>query len=211
MDHLVVVAASLPTGVAWVESALDFNLQPGGEHLTMATHNALLRLGETTYLEVISPNPTALPPGRPRWFGLDRLTGDSPPRLATWVARVADIRSILRACSYDFGSIEAMSRGRFKWLITIPPDGSLPGGGAIPTLIEWTVDDHPATGLQDPGCRLSHLDIFSTDSRYLSHMLGCLGLRDSVEVHRLPPGEAPYVEATIDTPHGSRQISGRPT
>jgi hypothetical protein len=39
----------------------------------MGTHNRLLKLGEGFYLELIAIDPQAPPPGRPRWFGLDRL------------------------------------------------------------------------------------------------------------------------------------------
>jgi len=83
LDHLVVIAPDLAAGVSWVESILGVALQVGGEHQRMATHNALLRLGDSTYLEVIAPNPAALNPDEPRWFELDRLSRtsshDSPP------------------------------------------------------------------------------------------------------------------------------------
>src|SRR5690606_1679690 len=71
----------------------------GGEHPRMATHNRLLRLGDTLYLEVIAPNPAAPAPGRPRWFGLDGLGPQSPPSLATWVVRCTDIRASAAAAS----------------------------------------------------------------------------------------------------------------
>ena len=53
-------------------------MQVGGEHPRMGTHNLLLRLGDSVFLEVLSPNPDAPPPSRPRWFGLDALRPDSP-------------------------------------------------------------------------------------------------------------------------------------
>lgn len=49
----------------------------------MGTHNLMLRLGDSSYLEIIAINPAAPAPGRPRWFALDRLAGDGSPRLAT--------------------------------------------------------------------------------------------------------------------------------
>ncbi len=77
--------AALADGVAWVEATLGVPMQPGGRHPTMGTHNALLRLGRSAYLEVIAIDPDAPPPSRPRWYGLDDLAPDAPARLATWV------------------------------------------------------------------------------------------------------------------------------
>ncbi len=69
------------------------------------------------------------------------MKSDTPPRLATWVARTNDIRSTVAACSEPLGNVEPMSRGELSWLITIPPDGSLPFAGIAPTLIEWHTED----------------------------------------------------------------------
>jgi len=117
----------------------------------MATHNALLRLGDTKNLEVIAPNPAALRPDEPRWFELDRMNSDDLPRLATWVARSADIQATTAACNGEFGDIELMRRGSLNWLITIPPEGGLITGGVVPMLIEWHVEKHPARRLEDKG------------------------------------------------------------
>ena len=44
LDHLVVLAPSLASGVAWAEATLGVTPGPGGEHSLMGTHNRLLRL-----------------------------------------------------------------------------------------------------------------------------------------------------------------------
>ena len=44
-DHLVVLAPSLASGVAWAEVTLGVTPGPGGEHPLMGTHHRLLRLG----------------------------------------------------------------------------------------------------------------------------------------------------------------------
>src|SRR5713101_8875649 len=83
--------------------------QAGGEHARMGTRNRLLKLGDSLYLEVISPDPAAPKPGRPRWFQLDELQADAPPRLATWVVRTSDIHATLAACSEPLGNVESIS------------------------------------------------------------------------------------------------------
>ena len=116
LDHIVVAAPTLKSGVEWVRDTLDATPEYGGMHPRMGTHNCLLNLGGQTYLEVIAPDPNAPDPGRPRWFELDSLNRDSPPRLAAWVARSTDIKAAVAAASEPLGVIEPMSRGKLNWL-----------------------------------------------------------------------------------------------
>src|SRR3954467_1512491 len=90
LDHIVITAHDLATGVKHVSDALGVAMQPGGEHPDMATHNWLLRLGDALFLEVIAPNPAAPRPPRRRWYALDDETPATLPRLAGWVARSRD-------------------------------------------------------------------------------------------------------------------------
>jgi glyoxalase-like protein len=206
LDHVVVTASDLAAGVYWVESMLGVALQTGGEHQRMATHNALLRLGDSTYLEVIAPNPAALHPDGPRWFELDRLSAEESPRLATWVARTDDIYGATTACRGEFGDIEPMSRGSLNWLITIPAQGALLAGGVIPMLIEWRTAKHPAAALEDKGCALSQLELFHPNPKAVSKILDCLAIRPEVGIHQAATGTRPYLVAHIDTPQGLRSI-----
>ncbi|MEI7700760.1 MAG: VOC family protein, partial [Planctomycetia bacterium] len=43
LDHLVVTAPDLGSGIEWVEHRLECRMQPGGRHPRMGTHNALVR------------------------------------------------------------------------------------------------------------------------------------------------------------------------
>ena len=152
-------------------------LAGGGVHAAMGTHNRLLKLagGERLYLELIAIDPAALPPGRPRWFGLDdpvlqaRLA--EQPRLIHWVARSDDLQ---REAMPAQGEILPMQRGDFHWRITVPADGQLPANGRLPTLIQWDVPFHPSDRLPESGCTLVALDA--------TH--------------------APELAATLDTPRG---------
>ncbi|MGY3076276.1 hypothetical protein ACVWZZ_002647 [Bradyrhizobium sp. LM6.10] len=99
LDHITVAAKDLAEGVAYVEQALGIAPPAGGAHPLMGTHNHLLRLSETAFLEVIAPNPSAPAPTRPRWFAMDdprtHAALASSPRLMTWVVSTSDIASAL--------------------------------------------------------------------------------------------------------------------
>jgi hypothetical protein len=63
----------------------------------------------------------------------------------TWVARTSDITSGLAKIPHAAGPAITLTRGDLAWLISVPPDGSMPYDGAFPTLIEWPEGPHPAS------------------------------------------------------------------
>jgi hypothetical protein len=209
LDHLVITAGSRAAGMAYVADALGVAMREGGEHPRMGTHNALLGLGEAEYLEVIAADPDAPAPARPRWFELDRHGADAEPRLAAWVVRTDDIHAAVDRSSIPLGQVEAMSRGSLSWLITIPPDGRLPLGGAVPALIEWPTAEHPAASLPDMGCRLEELVIHHVEAERLEEFLKDIGFEGPVTVARPEPNLGPGLTARIRTPTGSVLIAGR--
>ena len=183
--------------------------QQGGEHPRMGTHNLLLPLGETMFLEVIAINPEAPSPERPRWFALDRVTSASKPLLGCWVARTEDIASSLEASTEDLGPAEPMTRGALEWLISIPGDGSLPLGGAAPALIQWKTAIHPASRMLDKGCRLVELKLLHPEPKRLQSLLASLQFGESGPVLSIAEASAPALVAVIRTPSGLR-ILGAP-
>ncbi len=207
IDHLTITAPTLAAGAAYVETVLGVAPQAGGEHPRMGTHNRLLHLGGKCFLEVIAVNPAAMTPERPRWFSLDSLAADTPPRLAAWVASSRDIHADATSCGTPVGVVEPMSRGQFNWLITIPADGSLPLGGAAPILIQWQPGQHPANGLVDHGLSLQSLEIRHPQPAAVDRILIALGLHDAVKLTACAADEAPSLLARINTPGGTRSLS----
>jgi hypothetical protein len=201
-DHLVLAARDLDAGAAWLERHLGVALVPGGKHVRMGTHNRLLGLGDNFYLELIAIDPTAPPPDRPRWFALDRLPAADRPRLIHWVARSDDISRAAASGSEAPGDILPMERGDYRWRITVPPDGSLPGDGLVPTLIQWDVPFHPASRLPDSGCRLMKLEGFHPQPARIRTALDSLGLGSRLDVHPCGNGEPVQLVAYIRTPGG---------
>ena len=214
LDHLVITAPTLQSGADAVAQALGVQLEAGGEHPRMGTHNRLLRLDGTAYLEVIAIDPAAPPPGRPRWFGLDsrpEAGRDQPPaalsRLSTWVLRTPDIKAVSGSSTEELGEILSMSRGNLNWLISVPEDGAPVMGGVAPTLIQWQAEPHPATRLQDQGLALVKLELFHPASARVSRLLLSLGFDDPQVVPLGCSDRAPYLVAHIDTPKGLRTLS----
>ena len=204
VDHLVLACADLAQGARYVREQLGVDVQPGGRHVLMGTHNALLKLAPRAYLELIALDPEGNAQ-RPRWFGLDtpavRARMAAAPFLLTWVASCSDVE---RAARLDpgFGEVIAASRGAFAWRITVPADGSLNCDGVAPSLIQWHGGAHPCDGLEDRGCVLGELVLRHPSPQPLRRLFGELGLDGAV---RLDEGEASIV-ARIDTPRGAVEL-----
>lgn len=202
-DHLVIAAADLPSGVAWLEERLNVSLDQGGSHQAMGTHNALLRLGETSYLEVIAINPEAPAIGRKRWFDLDTPLMQQKlrerPRLIHWVARTTQIEILSNRCPEPIGVVTPMSRGQLEWKITIPEDGELACGGLIPSLIQWPEGEHPISSLPDRGCRLQKFSACCPHPERIEQALFVLGLSGELE---LKVDRESRLIAEIETPTG---------
>lgn len=198
-DHLVFAAHDLDAGAVWLEHHLGVALATGGRHIRMGTHNRLLGLGDNFYLELIAIDPAAEPPGRSRWFDLDRLQASDRPRLIHWVARSDAIESDAAGSAEPLGEVLAMERGDYRWRISVPADGHLPGDGLVPTLIQWDVPFHPAQRLPDTGCRLMKLEGFHPQPARIRTALTALGLGLRLDVHA---GEAAQLAAYVRTPRG---------
>lgn len=210
LDHLVVTAASLAAGATYVRDSLGVDPQKGGEHVRMGTHNMLLRLGDSTYLEVLAPNPDAPVPAVPRWFGLDSMQPGSAPALAAWVVRTTDIRAAVAAATEPLGVIEPMRRGALDWLITIPVDGVIPIDGLAPALIEWHTPSHPAAGLVNHGLALAGLELRHPDPSRVSRLLRSIGMEGPVTVRESRGDVGPSLVASIRAPSGLRALGAHP-
>lgn len=202
LDHLAVAAKYLTPGVNHVSEQLSVTPPFGGEHALMNTHNHLMKLGTDEFLEIISINPAASVPERPRWFALDEFNEDTP-RLITWVARTDDLDAALNATHFINWQALTVSRGELTWRIAVREDGSLPFDGAFPTIIEWPMRPFPGSKMTDFDCSLNALHITHPKADKLVELLSTL-----IDDHRISitQGEETVLSAVIDTPGGPRKL-----
>ena len=208
LDHITVAADNLAAGVGHPEAALGVKIPFGGAHPLMGTHNHLLRLGDSLFLEIVAPDPAAGPLSRRRWFGLDdpaaRAGLAASPRLSTWIVATDDIEKTLREVPHAVGPAVTVTRGELKWLIGVPVDGSMPFGGAFPTIIQWPRGPHPASRMPDLGCSLVSFEITHPEAETIGR---------SLRPHFSDPrvkfsvGDKPSLRATILTPGGEHILT----
>lgn len=203
IDHLVYAAPDLAAGVEKVERLLGVKAIPGGQHPGAGTRNALIRLGEETYLEIIGPDPDQQKPPGPRRFGIDDL---KVPRLVTWAAKDADLEAIVEKAKMhgvEIGHVQSGSRRRpdgvlLSWRLTVST--ALSADGIIPFFIDWGKTPHPAAALPK-GCVLVALRAEHPEASRIRTGLSALGLNLRVDA-----GSAPALIATIRTPHGGVEL-----
>nr|WP_060983980.1 VOC family protein [uncultured Acidovorax sp.] len=217
VDHLVVLAADLASGVAWCERTLGITPTAGGEHPLMGTHNRIFNVSSPAhpraYLEIIAINPgasKAISTSARRWFDMDdaNLQGQVAqhgPQLIHWVASVPDVAATctaLSALDMDRGAVITASRptphGLLQWQITVRDDGLRLMDGCLPTLIQWGAV-HPCDSLPASGVQLEQLALQHPQAATLQAACTAVGVAASVLV---TPGAAPRLSAQLSTPRG---------
>lgn len=206
LDHIVVAAASLEQGGAYLRELLGVEVPAGGVHDAMGTHNLVMQLGDDRYLEVIAIDPGGRTPDRPRWFDLDRQSMRAQlaerPRLITWVVNTPDIGRLATRADFDIGVPTAFSRNALQWEIGLTDDGRLLAGGLLPYCIQWRSQPHPSRLMADLGCRLQKLVIRHHRPQWIAARLDSLGVSHLVEIEEIPDSESPRLTAIIETPRG---------
>ena len=209
LDHISVIAPSLAEGVAHVRACLDIDVPFGRQHQDMGTHNHLLRLGDSVYLEIIAANPEAPRPMHPRWFGLDdqkaiRAAWDNGFRLRGWVARTTDIDCVLSKHEGILGKKTQLAGGGSFFFISIPDDGSLPLGGAAPSVIDRGSRPPSVASMADLGAKLRTVVIEHPNPDQVAELYGRLCIDTPPEVRQ---GEHLRYRAMIHTQAGLRELS----
>lgn len=203
VDHVIYAVPELSAGIKAVEDLLGVRAAIGGKHVGLGTHNALLALGPSTYLEIIAPDPDQDEYRQPRIFGLDDLL---QPRLVTWVARADDLDELAarelgrgqRLGEVLSGSRKNPDGATLTWRFTDP--FAVVAGGVVPFLIDWGESPHPAKTAPS-GARLVRLRAEHPDPNSVRQDLEGLGL--DLPVSR---GAQPALVAEIDCPKGRVEL-----
>jgi hypothetical protein len=209
LDHLTVIAPTLPEGVAHIRESLGIDVPFGRRHRDMGTHNHLLRLSDRVYLEIIAVDPAAPRPARPRWFGLGdetsvRTEWDEGRRLRGWVASTSDMDAALSRHGSRFGEKATLSGTASDFDFTIPPDGSLPGGGLFPSVICRRGAPSPVGSMPDLGAELIAFAIEHPEPDRVREFYDGLAIAGAPVPRR---GARMRYRAIIGTPGGERELA----
>ncbi len=200
IDHVIYLVPDLIEACDDLEQRLGTRPAIGGRHPQYGTHNALLSLGERSYLEVMAHDASLPAPAEGVLFGADAIT---EPRVVTWVLAVDDIRSAMtraQLAGVVLGEASPGHRERpdgevLRWVLSDPRADRF--GGVVPFLIDWGNTPHPARSAPRVG-EVTALRMMHPDAEEVSTALHALGV-DVV----CTPGDRPTLRVTIATSAGS--------
>ncbi|MEM9604513.1 MAG: VOC family protein [Pseudomonadota bacterium] len=203
IDHVAIGAASLAEGLTALAPTLGVTVPTGSKHDAMSTHNAVMRVADGVFFELIAIDPDAPDPGRVRWFTLDDPATQARiavrPRALCWVVNTDDLDAVVAASPVPLGEVVHFQRGDRTWRLTVPADGSLPEQGLIPAFIEWSPGPHPSVAQQDLGVRLRAVRLTHPDPDGFTETLAALGV-----AHLAVLEQGPHALAfEFDTPSGA--------
>jgi hypothetical protein len=208
LDHIAVIAPDLQVGVDWVAECLGVVPPPGGAHGEMGTHNHLLRLGGSLFLEVIAANPAAARPPHRRWFGLDDQVAVAARwrdgrRLVGMVARTDDLPACIASAPDLLGKPMRITRGARSWMFGVRHDGALPLQGAVPHVMDWGAAGPAVIAMPDLGCCLLSLVAEVADPAATRAVHTRMGFENGPELRQ----GLPRLIAAIETPSGVRILT----
>jgi hypothetical protein len=189
IDHLVIGAATLEAGAAWLERHLGVRPAQGGAHPGVGTHNMLLGLGPDQYIEIIAPDPGQPTPAHPRPFDLDdpalKLALEAEPQLIAYVAATPAIDAVVaRLGAAHGGEVRAMRVPGLSWRMAFPPQRQ-DMGNLIPPLIQYD-GVRAAARIPDSGWRLTSLEAQHPDMGALREAIAARGLAEAIKLRQSP-------------------------
>lgn len=205
IDHLVYAVKNLDKAVEFLGTRLGVNPIPGGYHQKFGTKNALIRLNEGIYLEILAIDPKNTEAVRPRWMGVDFLTQD---RLTRWAIRSNELvrdGQILEDYSTGLGTLTNGLRktpdGKLlQWQLLVPL--ASPEVEIVPFSIDWSQSEtHPYEQLPHMDCKLIQLSFTHPQPEVISNIFERLGIQFSIE-----RGDAAALTGTISGPKGSVEL-----
>jgi hypothetical protein len=181
VDHILLGAPNLDAGMAAFEKATGVKPARGGTHPGRGTRNALVSLGNGTYLEIIAPQeqPDATTDM------VKQLQALSSPKLIAWAERVdaASARDALAREGFTLtesqpGSRVTPSGARLDWTTF---DIVTPHISAAPFFIEWgKTTTHPSI-TSPSGCTMAAFEVTDPNADALNRMLKATGMSMRVQ------------------------------
>jgi hypothetical protein len=181
IDHIILGSNDLAKGVDFVSTRTGVQAVFGGVHPGGGTRNALIRLGERQYLEILAPDPD-----QPSVADSLNLRALPAPRLIGWAVHTDNIEETerrIRAGGLEVLDAKAGSRRRpdgrlLSWRIMYLKDNM---NGLLPLFfVEWdAASPHPSVDAPR-GCDLTTFEIWAPNRVDIRHRLDILGLNTPV-------------------------------
>jgi hypothetical protein len=145
-DHILLGCRDLDEGIDYAERLSGYRAEIGGSHPGRGTRNAILKLGERSYLEILATDPE-----QPQLTWYKEIATFEDPLLVGWAVAgknldryAASLRAKGIACIGPTPGTRTNPKGEvFRWRTVMYEDDK---AGILPFVIEWAADSpHPAS------------------------------------------------------------------
>ncbi len=204
LDHLVYCVLDLNRAIERIFKQTGVEATLGGRHLKHGTKNALIHLGELSYLELLAIDNSNSTVKGPRWMGIDLI---SEPKITRWAIHSKDLlsdRVLLKSYNSNMGNLIDGSRKKqdgsiLQWEMLMPL--AHPEVEIIPFMIDWSKSDaHPTNGLQQ-NCRLEELKFYGPNNQKTKDALQAID--NNVQIHEY---KDIAIQAIIEGPRGKMKL-----
>jgi len=204
MDHIVYCVHDLDQAIEDFEVLLGVAPVFGGYHTTQGTKNALINLGNQSYLELLAIDRDNKSVNSDRWMGIDRLT---EPQVTRWSLKSENLESdsqIVKQYNPMMGRIEGGSRKTtngdiLKWGIAMPLAN--PEIEVVPFMTDWSQSGvHPTDNLDD-NCRVMDISFSHPIPQQIEDVFKQLSIDKNVSL-----AEHAGIKIKVECPNGIIEI-----
>ena len=184
IDHIVYAVKNLDHAIQELHELLGVRPVFGGHHKHNGTKNALLNLGNSIYLEVITKDKDNLDIPAPRWMGVDLI---QESKVTRWSLKSTDLKSDAHHLSVyqdNMGVISGGSRQTSKghlleWEMILPL--AEPEVEVIPFMTDWQKSSVHPTDKLETECTLMDIKLSSPNPEKVNPTIKKLNLKMNVE------------------------------
>lgn len=192
IDHIIVGVNNLDTGIAQIKSLTGIEPIYGGVHTGGKTHNALIDLGDSIYLEIVSPTKGN------SYEGLDQLTS---LKTIGWAIRTSNIHKLetmleieqIRMSSPRTGGRKTPNGDKLDWTTMGLEQFGL---DVFPFFIQWNTSAHPTSNAPG-GISFQALEVETKNKIKMDSLLKLIQLDLQVV-----SSEDEKLNLVLDTPKG---------
>jgi hypothetical protein len=209
-DHFLLGISELEKGIEQIAGQTGVRPRRGGVHPYIGTRNALLSLGEASYLEVIAPDPdrdpAILDPAMVERVLRPLLQMESLTPFF-WMIGSTDLDhscGLLEAEGFQLTSPQAGSRLRPDGTVLRWRMSSVHGSGSewLPYIIQWDNSSESPARHSPTGCTLDRFSLSAPDLHLARRFAGCLGMDIPMRESRRPG-----LELALRTPAGRVRLA----
>ena len=204
IDHIVYAVPDLDQAILDFEAKTGVRPTFGGYHQHKGTKNALVNIGNGTYLELITVDHENKTIAAPRWMGVDLITEAQVTRWSLKSDQLERDSQALSNFNLKMGQIEGGQRNTatgdlLSWMMILPL--AEPAVEIAPFVTSWGADSiHPTQNLS-PICPLLQIKFVHPQPDALADLWRKLELS-----YPIIPGANPQIKVVLDCPKGEIEL-----